>query len=678
MSSGENEQGLRAITDFIRKGSIVLLCLHFYVFCYTAFEQWGFTVAIVKRILLNLGDTGLFKDLHITKGFALLLLVLSVFGTKGKKDEKIYPREVVSYLIFGLAFYFGSIVLLHTNFEVQVVAVLYITTTSLGFVLFLSGAARLSRLIKVNLGSDIFNEENESFPQEERLLENPFSVNLPGKYRYKGKIRKMWCNIINGARMVMIIGGPGSGKTYFLIRNIIKQKIERKQFPGMLLYDFKYDDLAKIAYNSWLKARLSYKISPKFYIINFDNPINRCNPLEPSTMRDITDAAESARTILLGLNMEWIKKTGDFFVESPINFLTAIIWFLRKYKEGIYCTLPHAIELMQADYDDLFPILSTDVAVEVHPYINPFISAYMNRAMEQLEGQVASAKIALARLASPLLYYVLSDSDFTLDLNNPVDPKIVVLANNPEKTQTYGAVISLYINRVFRILPKKGMEKCCIIADEFSSLFANGIENFLAISRGYKIFCYLAIQNIAQLRKSYGREQADVIFNLAGNIFCGQAMGDTAKAVSEAIGKIVQTRDSISINRQDTSISRNTQLDYAVPASKIATLTAGEFVGILSDNPDQVIKYKAFHTAIQNDHDAIKTEEELYKALPEGNVSELEIQNNYIQVKNDVIELIESEIDRIKNDPDLAHLIFVKPGEKATESQPDDKPPEEG
>ncbi|MEC5143063.1 conjugal transfer protein MobC [Chitinophaga sp. 212800010-3] len=658
MSSGENEQGLRAITDFMRKGSIILLILHFYVFCYAAFELWGLTATPVKNVLLNLGKTGIFSDLHITKGFSLLLLLLSVFGSKGKKDETIHPGEVVTYILLGISIFFGSYFFLAIGLAVDITAIAYISVTTIGFVLFLTGAARLSRLIKVKLGGDIFNEENETFPQEERLLENPFSVNLPGKYQYKGQVRKMWLNIINGARMVLIIGGPGAGKTYFLIRNVIKQKIERKNFPGMLLYDFKYDDLAVIAYNSWLKAGHLYKKKPRFLIINFDNPIDRCNPLEPSTMRDITDASESARTILLGLNMQWIQKTGDFFVESPINFLTAIIWFLKKFKGGKFCTLPHAIELMQADYDDLFPILSTEPEIEV--LINPFISAYMNRAMEQLEGQIASAKIALARLASPLLYYVLGASDFTLDINNPDDPKIVVLANNPEKTQIYGAVISLYLNRVFRILPKKGMEKCCIIADEFSSLYANGIENFLAISRGYKIFCYLAIQNIAQLRKSYGREQADVIFNLAGNIICGQAIGDTAKSVSEAIGKIVQKRESISINRQDTSISRNTQLDFAVPASKISTLSAGEFVGILADNPDQVIKYKAFHTAIQNDHEAIRAEESKYKSLPTGNVTDLDVQNNYIQIKNDIIDLIETEIERIKNDPDLAHLIFVK------------------
>jgi len=662
MSSGENENSLRAIIDFLRKGSIIILALHFYVFCYAAFKEWGLAPVFIERVLLNLENTGLFNNLSRSKIFSLLLLTISLIGSKGKKNEKIRPSSIITQLVVGIIFYFGSIVTFYLVGDVRALAIVYMFFTGIGFLLILTGGGRLSRLIRLNLGKDIFNKENETFPQEERLLENEYSVNIPAKYSYKGKVRCSWLNIINGARMVLIIGSPGAGKTYFLVRHIIQQKIEKRQFPGMLLYDFKYDDLAKIAYNSWLKSKGSYKVCPKFYIINFDEPINRCNPLDPATMKDITDASESARTILLGLNMQWITKTGDFFVESPINFLTAIIWFLKKYRNGIFCTLPHAIELMQADYNDLFPVLSSEPEIEV--LINPFISAYMNRAMEQLEGQIASAKIALARLASPLLYYVLSGNDFTLDLNNPTDPKIVVLANNPEKTQTYGAVISLYLNRAFRILPKKGMEKCCIIADEFSSLFANGIENFLAISRGYKIFCYLAIQNVAQMRKSYGREQADVLFNLAGNIICGQATGDTAKAVSESIGKIVQTRESVSINRQDTSVSKNTQLDFAVPAAKISTLSAGEFVGILADNPDQQMPLKAFHCEIQNDHARIKVEEKNYRPLPTNDVTQGEIQNIYIKIKNDVVDIITNEIQRIKDDPELAHLLFVHPDQK--------------
>lgn len=523
--------------------------------------------------------------------------------------------------------------------------------------LFLAGGARLSRLLKLNLNKDIFNELNESFPQEERLLTNEYSINLPGRYKLRGKVRSMYLNLINCFRLVLIIGSPGAGKTFFLVREIIQQSIQKKYC--IVLYDFKYDDLSVIAYNAWLKYKHLYSKPPSFKVINFDNPIDRCNPLEPSTLLDITDATESSRTILLGLNMQWIQKTGDFFVESPINFFTSVIWFLKKYKDGKYCTLPHAIELMQANYDDLFPVLSTEPEIEV--LINPFVSAYMNRAMEQLEGQVASAKIALARLSSPLLYYVLSGNDFSLDVNNPDDPKIVCFANNPEKTQVYGAVISLYLNRLFRILPKKGKQKTAIIADEFSSIFANGIENFLAIARGYRLATFLAIQNVAQMRKSYGREQADVIFNLAGNIICGQATGDTAKAVSEAIGKIVQERESVSINRNDTSISRNTQLDSAVPASKIAGLSSGEFVGIVADNPDQKIKLKAFHCEIVNDPDKINAETVKYKPLPKSKVSQLEIQNEYIRIKNEVTDIIETEIERIRKDPNLAHLLFVKP-----------------
>ncbi len=665
MNTGENDQSLRAIIDLLRKASVVVLGLHFVLICYAAFQVWGLTHPAVEKVLRNIGETGFFRNPHISKAIALALLALSLLGSKGKKTENLAARQLVVQIIIGILIYFSSILLFYLPIPTVPLAVSYMGLTVVGFLFVMNGGAGLSRLIKAKLKKDVFNLENETFPQQEELLENEYSVNFPGKYRLGGRVRDMWLNIINGARMCLIIGSPGAGKTYFLIRNIIKQKLENRQFPGMLLYDFKYDDLAKIAYNSWLKSNHLFKVPPNFYIINFDNPINRCNPLEPSTMRDITDATESARTILLGLNMQWIQKQGDFFIESSVNFLSAVIWFLKKYKGGRYCTLPHAIELISMDYNDLFPVLS--LADDISLLVNPFISAYRNQAREQLEGQIGSVKIALARLVSPLLYYVLSGSDFQLDINNPDDPKIVVLANNPEKTQTYGAVISLYLNRCFRILPKKGMAKCCIIADEFSSLFANGIENFLAISRGYKIFVYLAIQNIVQLRKSYGREQADVIFNLAGNIICGQAIGDTAKAVSEVIGKIVQERESISINRTDTSLSRNTQLDFAVPASKIGTLSAGEFCGVVADNPDQPIKLKAFHTIIQNDHEAIKLEEDKYKPLPKSTVSDLTIQNNYIQIKNDIVDIIETEIDRIKYDPDLAHLLFVRPQQKGAE-----------
>lgn len=652
-------QGLRAILDFLRKGSIVILLLHFYVFCYQAFDLWGLTHHIVQRILLNLENTGLFNSLHSSKLFALGLLALSLIGTKGKKDEKLNAKEIITYMVIGLLIYFSSVLFFYLELSIEATAVSYIFSTSIGFLFVLAGGARLSRLIKLKLKKDVFNELNETFPQEERLLANEFSINLPARYNLKGKLRNMWINIINPFRATLIIGSPGAGKSYFVIRHFIRQHIE-KGFT-LFLYDFKFDDLTKIAYNTLLKNKKAYKKPVGFYVINFDDLslTHRCNPLEPHGMSDITDAAEAARTILLGLNRDWIKKQGEFFTESAINFVTAVMWFLRKYQDGKFCTLPHLIELMQVDYNSLFPVLGTEAEIEV--LINPFVSAYMNRALEQLEGQIASAKIAMARLSSPQLYYVLTGNDFSLDVNDADRPKIICAGNNPLKVQTYGAVLSLYISRVSKLVTRKGMEKCGIICDEFPTIYWNGIENLIAVARSYKVATTLAIQDYSQLKKDYSREQAEVVMNICGNMISGQAVGDTAKLISERIGKIVQERESVSINRQDTSISRSTQLDYAVPSSKIANLSSGEFVGMVADNPMEKIKYKAFHCEVLNDHAAIKAEEAAYRPLPKvREVSQIEVMNNYIKIKNDIVEIIETEINRIKSDPELSHLLFAK------------------
>jgi hypothetical protein len=509
----------------------------------------------------------------------------------------------------------------------------------MGYLLVLSGGTKLSRLIKLSLNQDIFNKMNESFPQEERHLENEFSINLPSRYTLKGKIRKSWINIINPFRSLLVIGTPGAGKSYFIIRHVITQHIQ-KGF-SIFLYDFKYDDLSRIAYNTLLKNHDQYKIKPKFYVINFDNlsQSHRCNPLDPATMLDITDATESSRTIMLGLNREWIKKQGDFFVESPINFVTAIIWFLKKYQNGKFCTLPHVIELMQVEYDKLFQVLKIEPEIEV--LINPFISAYKNEAMEQLEGQVASAKIAMARLSSPQLYYVLSGNDFTLDLNNPKEPKLVCMGNNPQKQQIYGAVLSLYISRMIKLVNKKHQQKCSLIFDEFPTIYFNGIDSLIATARSNKVATTLGIQDYSQLKKDYGREQAEVVMNIVGNIISGQVVGETAKQLSERFGKIIQQRESISVNSSDTSISKSSQLDVAIPPSKIAALSSGEFVGMVSDNPDQKIDLKVFHGEILNDHDEIRKEENGYREIPGvRDINFNMVQENYMRIKKEVLGMI--------------------------------------
>lgn len=652
------EQELRKAIDFIRLASVAVLMLHFYGFLYGAFEQWGLTAPLIKRILMNLSGTGLFRNFVTSKLISLALLLLSLLGTKGKKDEKISKSLITNYLVSGAILFFGSQLLLFVYAPATVLATWYILITCTGFLLILSGGSKLSRLLKQRLNRDIFNKLQETFPQEERLLQNEFSINLPAQYNLKGKTRRSFINIINPFRGTLCLGSPGSGKSYFFIRHVLTQHI-RKGFT-LFCYDFKFDDLSRIVYNTLQNNKSSYKTAPGFYLINFDDlsRTHRCNPLDPHTMDDITDATESARTIMLGLNREWIKKQGDFWVESPINFLTSVLWFLRRYKDGKYCTLPHAIELMQTDYDNLFPVLRTEPEIEA--FINPFVSAFLNGAMEQLEGQVASAKIGMARLSSPQLYYVLSGNDFTLDINNPDDPKVVCMGNNPQKLQVYGAVLSLYITRLIKLVNKKGRIKCSLIFDEFPTIYFQGMDSLIATARSNKVATTLAVQDASQLRKDYGREQADVILNIAGNIISGQVTGDTAKQLSERFGKILQEKESLSINRTDTSISRSTQLDYAIPASKITALSSGEFVGMVADNPDQKIELKTFHCEILNDHTALKIEENSYKDIPIiSEVTTQEVQDNYYRIKKDVQQLVATEIERIHNDPNLAHLILT-------------------
>lgn len=647
MNTGEDIQGLRKIIDFTRLISIFILSIHFYLCCYVAFSQFGWTADITDRVIINISKTGLFDSFHKPKLAALLLLLISMLGVRGKKEEKIKIKSIIAYLVTGITGYFIAAVCFYLNMQATTVAMLYIGITSLGYVLILTGGGQLSRLIRERLNKDVFNLENETFPQEERLLENEYSVNLPAKYRLKEKIRDSWINIINPFRGVLVAGTPGAGKSYFVIRHIIDQHI-KKGF-SMFVYDFKYDDLTRIVYNKLIKYAAHYRVKPSFYLINFDDlsRTHQCNPLDPKAMEDITDATEASRTIMLGLNRDWIKKQGDFFVESPINFLTAIIWYLKKYDDGRYCTLPHVIELMQVEYEDLFTVLLQEDEIRV--LINPFISAFQNKAKEQLEGQIASAKIGLARLSSPQLYWVLSGNDFTLDVNNPDEPKIVCVGNNPQKLQIYGAVLSLYISRMIKLVNRKGQLKSSLIFDEFPTIYFGGIDNLIATARSNKVATTLAVQDFSQLKKDYGAEQAEVIAGIVGNIISGQVTGDTARKLSDTFGKIMQDRNSMNINSNDTSITKSIQLDSAIPASKIASLSSGEFVGIVADNPDQKIKLKMFHSEIQNDHQGIATEEAWYKSIPIiKRVSPIDVMENYHRIKQEVFELVRKEVRSVE------------------------------
>ncbi|MBJ2126341.1 conjugal transfer protein MobC [Flavobacterium sp. IB48] len=663
MQGEDDLRGLAKIMAFMRAVSILLVLMHLYWFCYGYFIDHGWTLEVINKILDNFQRTaGLFSRTFYTKAFALVLLALSCLGSKGVKHQKITWTKIYIALAIGFVLFFLNTPLL--KLSVTTATILYILTTGLGYIALMVAGVWMSRLLCNNLMDDVFNNENESFMQETTLMENEYSVNLPTKFYYKGKWNKGWINIVNPFRATIVLGTPGSGKSYAIVNNYIKQQIE-KGF-SMYIYDFKFDDLSTIAYNHLLKHRDKYKVQPKFYVINFDDPrrSHRCNPLNPDFMTDISDAYEAAYTIMLNLNRSWIQKQGDFFVESPIILLAAIIWYLKIYDDGKYCTFPHAIELLNKKYSDVFTILTSYPDLE--NYLSPFMDAWQGGAQDQLQGQIASAKIPLSRMISPQLYWVMTGDDFSLDINNPKEPKILCVGNNPDRQNIYSAALGLYNSRIVKLINKKGQLKSSVIIDELPTIYFRGLDNLIATARSNKVAVCLGFQDFSQLNRDYGDKESKVIQNTVGNIFSGQVVGETAKNLSERFGKILQKRQSLSINRNDTSTSISTQLDSLIPASKISTLTQGIFVGAVSDNFDERIQQKIFHAEIVVDNDKVVSETKSYQKIPDilsftdakgENTMKQEIEANYKQIKQDIVLVIESELERIKNDPDLQHLV---------------------
>ena len=665
MQQEDDLRALAKIMEFGRAVSIFLLVVHVYVYCYPSITAWHLNLEVIDRILINFNNTtGIFNCILWSKLLAVLLLAVSCLGTHGVKGEKITWPKIYAALVAGCALFFLNRWLLELPLPHMANTAFYIFTLTAGYLALLMSGLWMSRLYRHNLMEDVFNMENESFMQETRLMENEYSVNLPTRFYYKKRWNNGFVNIVNIFRACMVIGTPGSGKSYAIVNSYIRQIIA-KGF-AIYIYDYKFDDLSTIAYNSLLKNMDKYEVKPRFYVINFDDPrrSHRCNPINPEFMTDISDAYEASYTIMLNLNRTWIEKQGDFFVESPIILLAAIIWYLKIYKNGIYCTFPHAVELLNKPYSDLFTVLTS--YPELENYLSPFMDAWKGGAQDQLQGQIASAKIPLTRMISPQLYWVMTGNDFSLDINNPKEPKLLCVGNNPDRQNIYSAALGLYNSRIVKLINKKRQLKCAVIIDELPTIYFRGLDNLIATARSNKVGVLLGFQDFSQLTRDYGEKESKVIQNTVGNIFSGQVVGETAKTLSERFGKVLQQRQSVSINRQDVSTSINTQLDSLIPASKIANLSQGTFVGAVADNFGEKIEQKIFHAEIVVDHAAVSAEEKAYRKIPfinefkdkDGNdIMMQQIQRNYDQIKSDAQAIINEEMDRIKNDPELCKRL---------------------
>jgi len=531
------------------------------------------------------------------KLFLIVVIVGAVMVYYPKKKEGNTLKK--GSLIFGI----GAALLLISDlikFSNTPMYWLSLGTYILGFLYSVSGSLHVFQVLKYNNISkqDPFNEENETFLQTEQRIDTPYSVNIPYDYRFEGKARKGWINFVNLFRALLIIGTPGSGKSFALIEEIIEQLIN-KHFT-MLIYDFKFDTLSKIAYNYWLRRKKVVEKNhpekkselPEFFVISFDIIQHRCNPIDPYLMKNQMDASDAATIIMKNLNKEWIKKN-DFFSRSAISFVSGMIWFLKKKSEQLgqnICSLPHVIMLSTVNIEYLLEIMLKDM--EVRNLMIPFKDALEREAGQQLAGQTASAQISLSMLANKELFYVMTGNDFMLDVNNPQKPKIVCIQNNPDRSEIYAAPIGLYINKILQVVNKPDCRPLGLILDELPTVFIMGLRKIIDTGRSHLVATVIGIQSISQLIADYGKELADVIFDNCSNVFSGAAKGETARRISDIFGKIHQEKQAKTITRHDTTTNFSTQMMELLPKSKVTGMSTGHFGGIVADTFEHQIKQK--------------------------------------------------------------------------------------
>lgn len=617
--------------------SIIFLLLDISYYCYDI-------IPILHNRLSHhlfdlLTELGIYRNCYIAKSLSVVFLFLFIMNTNPT------DRKHNLYLQLFAAVTATGIMVIANHLEIS--SVLYIILISISYItLYIVGTTLPWRF---SLSADEYNDIEDTIQQERRLISNIYSINIPTRYKHKGRRYKGWINVINPFRATMILGTPGSGKSYAVYYPFIRQMIEKGY--AMYVYDYKYPDLSKIVYNILLKNQSGYKIAPKFYVINFDDPSksNRCNPLNPAFMTDIADAYESSYTILLNLNRSWAQKQGDFFVESAYVYFAALIWYLKIYKNGIYCTLPHALVLLTQPYKVVFDILQS--YPELKSYLVAFINAMEEGAMEQFQGQIASAIIPLTRLNSPALFWVMSGDDFSLDINNPSDPKILCVANNPDRQSIYGAALALYNARLLKIINKKGQLHCGVLLDELPTMFVKGLDNTIATARSNKVAIVAGAQDFSQIIRDYTEQEAKVIINTVGNVISGQVRGDTARLLADMFGKEFRERESRTYNQDSRSFTLNLQQEDIIPQSTIATLSQGQFVGVLSDNVGQKTNNKFFHCEIVVDVEERSNEEKNYVPIPPlcevegGDIDQL-VQQNYRQIYRDIEQLIMDELEK--------------------------------
>lgn len=622
----QEQQNQIKIYDFFQKmvyGVVTLDCL-------TLFFA-NAKIPVVSNILQSFAKMGVFYPPINAKLSTLVLITLVAIGTKAKKKRDLNPtKEIFVPIAVGLLMIILSLVLVSGASDNSLPTLIpyfnsyqvgYMILSYVGAMITQKGADSISKLMKTKMDKDRWNTEEESFDQNRELVETSTSVNIPYKFRYKKQTHQGWMNI-DPFRGTMVIGVPGSGKTWGVINPAIRQLIG-KGFC-LCIYDFKFPSLGEIAYyHHLLKKKNDPNYKHKFHVVNLDQVeySRRVNPFKKEYINTLAQAQEMAESMVTALQKGGGSGGGGseaFFTQSAVNFLASTIYYFGTYEDGKYSDLPHILSFMNRSYQEIFDTLFTNE--ELVSLMSPFRSAYENKAFDQLEGQVGTVKIFLSRLATKESFWVFSGDEVQLKISDRTDPSILILASNPRTQDINSALYSAVLNRVISQINDKGNLYSGLIADEFPTIYIHKVDNLVATARSNEVAVMLGLQEQPQLRQFYKKEVAETISAIMGNILSGAVRDKgTLDWLEKMFGKIKQKSYSESISNQGSNMTISEKMDVMIPAGKIAGLRTGEMAGMVvqgNNNATEDFKTSAIFGKINLDIKAIKEEENNYVKMP--------------------------------------------------------------
>lgn len=650
----EESKELQKLYGFMQAFIYITVCIEILLFVHFPFSE------NITPFLSKLEKIPIYSNILYSKLFTFFIIMVTCIGTRSKKDLELDPtKQIIFPLIFGFIMFFGSVCFLFFKEKgengLEWYNIAYIILSIIGAILINSALDNISKRIKSNFMKDRFNIENESFEQSKDKVETEYSVNIPMKFFYNRKWHNGWLNICNCFRGTFVIGTPGSGKSFSVINSFIRQH-SAKGFAEVV-YDFKFPELAKIAYYNYQKNKQLGKIPNnfKFNVINFSDIeySRRINPLKREYIEILADATETAEALYESLQ-KGDKGSGgnsDFFKTSAVNLLAASIYFWSRYENGKYSDLPHVLAFLNQEYDVLFKVLFSEP--ELKSLVSPFEAAYKSGAVDQLEGQMASLKVQLSRLATKESFWVFSGNDFNLKVSDKTDPSYLIIANNPKTQSMNSALNALIINRLTRLVNTKGNYPTSIIVDECPTLYFYQLATLLSTARSNKVSICLGLQELPQLEEQYGKATAKTITSIIGNTLSGQAKApETLDWLQKLFGKVKQVKEGVTIRRSETTINMNEQMDFVIPASKISSLQAGTLVGQVALDFGQEDNFPTamYHCKTNLDLKKIKKEEEAYKELPKvynfGTADNREklLQKNFKRIYDEVETVIEQYV----------------------------------